>query len=171
MLINLINEYRVSVLLSPGEMEELGLKFETMRPGDVNFVSSLWLLKDRLREEGINVDLSGRLLIEAEENEKGVTLYFTQLSPAKKTRALIKRTLSNAVFRSENAEEIRRAAGFFEETENIALYEYDGTYFLSVQNAPEEETLRASEFADRILPHSVFLLPLLQEYGKALETS
>lgn len=168
MLISLINEYRVSVLLSQNEMEELGLKFETMSPGDVNFSSSLWILKERLYEEGVNVDLSGRLLIEAEENDRGVTLYFTQLSPAKKVRALIKRTLSNAVFRSQNLDEIRKAAAFFADAGSVSLYEYAGTYFLCVENAAEEGTIQASEFADRILPHSVFLLPLLREYGKAL---
>ncbi len=91
MKINPVNDYRVEVELCEAEMDRLGLTFEAMDWADVDTRRALWSLVGLLREQGVNVRLSGRLLIEAGKLPDGVRLCFTSLPETGKPRLRLKK--------------------------------------------------------------------------------
>ena len=79
MEIRQINEYRVEVALSPEEMDRLGVSFDALDWSDIETRRAVWSVLDVVRERGVELDLSGKVLIEASRGAENVRLCFSVL--------------------------------------------------------------------------------------------
>ena len=165
MKINPVNDYRVEVELCEAEMDRLGLTFEAMDWADVDTRRALWSLVGLLREQGVNVRLSGRLLIEAGKLPDGVRLCFTSLPNAKTPRLRLKK--ETPVLQCESRPAAEAAARCLP---GAALYadRKNGTYFLLPEGTYTEASFaRAAEFGTlRRLP---WARAVMEEYCEALD--
>ena len=78
-----VNEYRVEVTLSPEELDGYDITYEQLDYADPDTRRVLWtLLSEIRRSSGVDLDLSGKLLIEATRETDGCCrVSFTSLPP------------------------------------------------------------------------------------------
>jgi hypothetical protein len=159
MKINPVNDYRVEVELCAEELARLGLTFEAMDWADVDTRRALWSLVGMLKEQGVNVSLSGRLLIEAGKLPDGVRLCFTSLPETGKPRLRLKK--ETPVLRCESRLAAKSAARWL--PGDIYADRKRGTYYLLPEGTYAEAALaRAAEFGTlRRLP---WARAVLEEY-------
>ena len=65
------NEYRVEAEISADEMEQLGISYGELDYSSVETRRFLWSVIEEIRGDGIDVDMSGRVLIEAFDGGTG----------------------------------------------------------------------------------------------------
>lgn len=133
MNITVKNEYRVEAEVSADEMDMLRTDFGSLDYASKDTRMFLWNILEEIRAEGIDVDMSGRVLIEAFDNGTGgCTVAFTVL-PEKNSDVSVKQLVKNI---SDNAlissEELDSLICFSRSSDNIRseLYYYDGKYCL-----------------------------------------
>ena len=150
MKITAVNEYRVEVELGAAEMERFGLSFESMDWNDIETRRALWSLVSALKSEGVNLSLSGRLLIEAGKLPDGVRLCFTGLPGGRTPGLRIKKELTVPVLRCESLRDARRAEKCLPNGA-CTLYTYRGAALLLIEGAyTAAELARAGEFGSII---------------------
>ena len=148
MKIEPVNEYRVEIELADSEMAELGISYEGLDWTDVETRRALWNILNMVRESGIELSFSGKVLIEAGKLKNGCRLSFTVLPP-KNDRVCVRPIIKGEAFTalvSRDKKNIDAAASFFENGEK-RLYEKDGAFVLTVSGERgDDDLLRASEF-------------------------
>ena len=154
---NVINEYRVEVELAPAEMERLGVSFESLDWGNIDTRRAVWSVLDALREDGVSLDLSGKVLIEADRGPGSVRLRFSVLpqrgSPYS-AKSLVKS--GNALLlRGETEPDALKASRLFKDAD-VRVYRSGGAYFLLVRGSYTPVQLRAAaEFCEPARPSAV----------------
>ena len=166
MKINAVNEYRVEVELCAAEMARLGLSFDSMDWEDLDTRRALWSLAGELRTEGVNLSLSGRMLIEAQRLPDGVLLCFTGLPKGGPSRLRVKKETACPVLRCENLRDAERAASCLPDAV-CTPYAHRGAVLLLVADTYSEIQLaRAAEFG------SIVRVPgakeILEEYAQII---
>ena len=149
---NVINEYRVEVELAPTEMEDLGVSFETLDWADIETRRAVWSVLGALREYGVALDLSGKVLIEADRGPGGVRLRFSVIPPKGppfSAKSFV-RNENALLLCSGNREDARKAARFFPEAQK-RLYRSGGNYWLLVSGPRTPLALRmAGEYCEPV---------------------
>lgn len=164
MKINTVNEYRVEVELCAEEMARLGLSFDTMDWENIDTRRALWSLVGLMRERGVNISLSGRLLIEAGKLPDGVKLCFTRLPGGKPKRLRIKKETAPPVLRCETLRDAERAARVLP---GCTFYRSGSAVFLLAEGTyAEARLLRAAEFGS--LTRAPMGREILEEYAQKL---
>ena len=155
MKINPVNEYTVEVELPAAEMERLGLRFESMDWADVETRRAVWSLVGLLRERGVEIRLSGRLLIEAGKLPDGMRLCFTSLPRGETPRLKIKKETRSPVLRCACAGDAAAARICLPDAV-CTLYAAGERRFLLVRGTYTGAALaRAAEYGDlMLLPHA-----------------
>ena len=164
MILTLINDSRVGVRLDEDDLGRLGIRFADMNLSSPAFSAALWLIKEEARQEGVDVDLTGRLLVEAVEVGDGVQLYLTALSPKKPGRLLTKAS-ANVVMTADSREAVCLAASFL--APPVRVLRMRGRWYLLGSDADEGARAAASEFAELLPDPAGTLKALLEEYGEA----
>lgn len=166
MRIDPVNEYRVEIELADSEMEELGISYEELDWADIETRRAIWNILGAVRENGVDLSMSGRVLIEAGKLKNGCRLCFTVL-PYGGDRARfgsLIRTGGTAVLGSAEKRNIERAAAVFKNAE-LALYEREGAFILAVSgDYSEHELLRAGEYCSFQKSAGALTVPFLDEY-------
>ena len=165
MKVNAINEYRVEVELADRELTKLGVSFETLDWSDIETRRALWSILSGVREQGVELSLSGRLLIEAGRLPGGVRLSFTVLprAGAQPVMRLVKDG-KTPVLRAASLRDITAAARALEDPAP-AVYEKNGVYFLVPKGTYAPLQLRrAAEFGTLLYSDGAVLTPFLEEH-------
>lgn len=162
MNVHVRNEYRVEVGLSSEELEGYGITYEEIDYGNIETRRLLWSLTEEIRQKnGINIKLSGKLLIEVmKDTDNSVTICFSSL-PDKSTDAaslkqLIRSSVKPVIAEFQNFEELMCAVNHITSDTEGCLYERNGKYRL---------LLSANESGEALF------LPLLYEFGEVYEAS
>lgn len=163
MILTLINDSRVGVRLDEDDLGRLGIRFADMNLSSPAFSAALWLIKEEARREGVDVDLTGRLLVEAVEVGDGVQLYLTVLSP-KKTGRVLTRSGPDVVMTADSENRIRLAASFL--SPPVRIYRMRGAWFLTGTDADAGARAAASEYAELLPDPAGTLKAMLEEYGE-----
>ena len=148
MKINPVNEYRIEIELADSEMEQLGISYDDLDWNDIETRRAVWNVLSAARETGIELDVSGRLLIEAGRLKGGCRLCFTSLPrrddpPAAKDFIRLRKA---PVLISGDRQNIERASGILKNAETV-LYRRNDIYALLVMDGlTENELLWAGEF-------------------------
>lgn len=164
MKINAINEYRVEVELADRELTKLGVSFETLDWDDIETRRALWSILSGVREQGVELSLSGKLLIEAGRLPGGVRLSFTVLprSAAKQQMRLVKDERI-PVLRARSRREMTAALRVLEVGE-ATVYEKNGFLYLPLPGTYDPLQLRrAAEFGALLKSSAQFIMPFLEE--------
>jgi|GEM_PF-3239488 len=166
MKIDPVNEYRVEIELADSEMEQLGISYENLDWADVETRRAMWNILKTVREKGIDLTLSGKVLIEAGKMKNGCRLCFTVLPPGGDTasvKSLVKGA-DAAVLYSDERKNIIKAARFFKEAE-LCFYEGQGIYLLTVSgDYSEKELIRAGEYCPLRKNAGPLTVPFLEEH-------
>lgn len=174
MEITVKNEYRVEVGLTDAELSRLGVSFESLDYGKIETRRALWTVVGELRKQGVEVRLSGRVLIEAEKTEAGCRLSITSLpsksADERSVKQLVKSPPLPAVFASENREALDRAARLLGPDAVTALYHTRDRWFLLVNGGcGEEALLRAAEYCPAFVPADDLFRAFLEEHAPLRE--
>ena len=171
-----VNEYRVEVTLTPEEMDGLDITYERMDYADPDTRRALWtLLSEIRRRSGVDVDLSGKLLIEVTRETDGCCrVCFTSL-PAKDGRAasvkqMVKTETPPVVLECVGLDNAVLAAAACRTDAPSALYRRHGRYRLLFRvNSDQRETvaLRVSEFGE-LPPNPALLAAECGEYWQCV---
>ena len=164
MKINAINEYRVEVELADRELTKLGVTFETLDWDDIETRRALWNILDGVREQGVELRLTGKLLIEAGRLPGGIKLSFTVLprSGAKQPMRLVKDEQPR-LFRAQSLQAMASALRILAAGET-KVYEKNGVWYLPLQGTYDPLRLsRAAEFGALLKSSAPFLTPFLEE--------
>lgn len=151
MNITVKNEYRVEAEISADEMERFETDFASLDYSSADTRAFLWKILDEIRADGIDIDMSGRVLIEAFDNGTGgCVIAFTVLPNGEKdspcVKQLVKNVCDSALILSDDIQpliDFSRAAGEVRSD----LYFCDGNYNLFVFPDGQNKTTIA-----RILP-------------------
>ncbi len=166
MKINTVNEFRVEVELTLAEMERLGVSFESLDWADLETRRALWSVLGALREQGVEIGLGGRLLIEAGRAPQGMRLCFTVL-PQKKGVPRAPRVVKDealAVLCCKTARDARAAASCLGQTAFTACRRGD-TYYLLVPDGYGAAGLsRAAEFCVSLRRCAPLAQPFFEEF-------
>lgn len=139
------NEYRVEAEISADEMEQLGINYGELDYSSVETRRFLWSVIEEIRGDGIDVDMSGRVLIEAfDGGTGGCTIAFTVLPRTSSgggcVKQLVKNTGDSALITSARVSEL---IGFSKSAGKMRseLYFYEGAYrlFLFPENNEREK--------------------------------
>ena len=155
------NEYRVEVELSAEELVSYGITYEEIDYRNIETRKLLWSLTEEIRIScGINIKLSGRLLIEVlREKESSVRICFSSLSASlddASVRQLIKTENTPVIAQFSDFEEMLQAAAELDKDLESRLYESNGKYRLVL--CADEEMREAVSFC-------------ICEFGEILENS
>ena len=161
MVFSIINDSRVSVLLSDGELTSLGLSWATLSLANPAFRAAVWLLREKLASSGVAFDPAARLLVEAEKEENGARLYFTSLSGTG-GRALVCRDLTKAVLIAENENDLQKAAAFLP---GARVFLFQGKRLL-LAGATASALASASEYAELVDDPKGEVWARVEEYGE-----
>ena len=150
------NEYRVEVELSAGELEHYGLTYEEIDYKNIETRKLLWSLTEEIRIScGVNVKLSGKLLIEViKEKEGSFRICFSSLSAAldaASVRQLIKSSSVPLIAQFSDFEELLCAVRALDKELESRLYESNGRYRLVVsadESAKEAVIFSLCEFCE-----------------------
>lgn len=170
MEITVKNEYRVEVELTDAELSRLGVSFESLDYGKIETRRALWTVVGELRRQGVEVRLSGRVLIEAGKTETGCRLAITSLpsktADAKSVKQLVKSPPLPAVFISEDREAPGRAAALLGAQAQTVLYCARDRWFLLVKGGcGEDALLRAAEYCPAFVPADDLFCAFLEEHA------
>lgn len=130
------NDYRAEIVLTDSELDELDITYDELDYGNVETRRVLWTLLDRIRKNcGTELDLSGKLLIEASREPDGnCRISFTSLPPrnadAPSVRQLIKTSARPVCAEFGNIDDTVNAAVHSCFEGKSALYEKNGAYRL-----------------------------------------
>ncbi|MCH5198881.1 MAG: hypothetical protein J1E34_08250 [Oscillospiraceae bacterium] len=171
MKIESVNEYRVEIELADSEMAQLGISYEALNWEDIETRRAMWNIINAVRENGIDLTLSGKVLIEAGKLKNGCRLIITVLPPrgdAASVKSLVKGGVP-AMLRSREKTNIEKAASFFKNAET-SLYERDGVYVLAVSgDYSDNELYRAEEFCESSKNTGTLAAAFLEEYFNKCE--
>lgn len=96
MNITVKNEYRAEAEISADEMENIGIDFASLDYSSPDTRMFLWHIIEEMRADGIDIDLSGRVLIEAfDSGTGGCVIAFTVLPRGSSGDACIKQLVKN----------------------------------------------------------------------------
>lgn len=166
MKIDPVNEYRVEIELADSEMEELGISYDDLDWADVETRRAMWNILSAVRKNGVDLTLSGKVLIEAGKLKNGCRLSFTVLPPGGDTASVKSLVKGNptAVLCSGEKRNIEKAAAFFKNADT-SLYEREGVYVLTVSGEYSQgELCRALEFCPTGKNAGTLTVPFLEEY-------
>lgn len=172
MEITVRNEYRVEVGLTETEMERLGVRFETLDYGKLETRRALWTVVGELRRRGVEVRLSGKVLIEAEKTDAGCRLSITVLPPkgdrAPSVKQLVRAPKLPAVFVSADPALLKKAAARLGRA-RAALYALGNAAVLCVEDGcAENALLEAEEYLPCAAPAPDLLPFWLEEHARQL---
>lgn len=133
MKINANSEYRIDIELSAEDLKELDITYDELDYSNIETRRVLWTVLDCARKSlGRNIDVSGKMLIEARQlTGGGCVLGFTLLSgggASANNGKLIKRGKSIVIFEPENTDDLLDAAAAFSVLSGGTLYEKNGKY-------------------------------------------
>ena len=163
MVWTMLGESRVGVHLTPEDLGRLGVRFCDMDLRSPAFKAALWLLKEEARRRGVDVDLTGRLLVEAFERCDGVELYMTVLSGRPGGRLLTKRG-GQTLLRAADSDAVKKAAALLPEGAETLFC--GGAWYLIAPDVPEENLRAATEFAVPLPDPGGVLAAVLREHGE-----
>ena len=174
MEIHVKNEYRVEVGLSGEELQGLGVSFESLDYANIETRRALWTVVGELRRQGVEVRLSGRVLIEAEKAGEGCRLAITMLpqkhADAPSVRQLVKSPSLPAVLSAADAATLRRAALRLGPAAQTETYTHGGRWFLLVKGGcTQAELLLAEEYCPAPLFADSLFCAFLREHGARAE--
>lgn len=89
------NEYRVEAEISADEMELLGIRFSELDYSSPETRMFLWSIIEEMRGEGIDIDMSGKVLIEAFDNGTGGSVIAFTMLPADASGGCVKQLVKN----------------------------------------------------------------------------
>lgn len=171
-----VNEYRVEVTLSPEELDGYDITYEQLDYADPDTRRVLWtLLSEVRRSSGVDLDLSGKLLIEATRETDGCCrVSFTSLPPRDgqngSVKQLVKTETPPVVLECANLDDAALAAAACRTDAPSALYTLRGRYRL-VFRVPSAErsavALRVCEFGE-LPPHPARLAAECGEYWQCV---
>ena len=171
-----VNEYRVEVTLSPEELDGYDITYEQLDYADPDTRRVLWtLLSEIRRSSGVDLDLSGKLLIEATRETDGCCrVSFTSLPPKDgrngSVKQLVKAETPPVVLECAGLDDAVLAAAACRAEAPTALYTLNGRYRL-VFRVPSGErsavALRVCEFGE-LPPHPARLAAECGEYWQCV---
>ena len=151
MNITVKNDYRIEAEISADEMENIGADFAALDYSKRETRMFLWHIIEEMRADGIDIDMSGRVLIEAFDNKTGgCIIAFTLLPHDSSGTAGVKQLVKNiSAAALVNADTANELAAFSRAVGDIRsdLYLHDGRYELFI--FPDEKN---KERISRILP-------------------
>ena len=156
------NEYRVEVGLSSEELDRFGITYEEIDYGNIETRRLLWSLTEEIRQKnGINIKLSGKLLIEVmKDSDDGILICFSVLPDKNKDSASLKQLIKNeskpVITEFQDFDELMCAIKFLDNDTINSLYEKNGKYRL-ILSADEEK--------------KYCIIPLLSEFGRFYENA
>ncbi len=163
MILTLIGDCRVGVRLDETDLGRLGIRFADMTLSSPAFTAALWLIKEEARQKGVDVDLTGRLLVEAFERGDGVELLLTSLAPEKRGRVLTRQGASPLVFKSADKTAVSRAKALLPAgAKTLRL----GGYYYLISDCPGPGAAGAAEFTTPVPDPAGVLIAALEEYGE-----
>lgn len=140
----LLKENGIEIELSRDELHALDITYDKLDYANVETRRVLWTVLDEARAQlGSELDLSGKMLIEAKsDGDGGCVLDFTLL-PYEKTKSagrLIKRDSSVLQFESDNINDVLDVANCIGNAAKMSLYENNGKYRIlcKTENADSE---------------------------------
>ena len=96
MNITVKNEYRAEAEISADEMENLGTDFASLDYSSPETRMLLWRVIEEMRADGIDIDMSGRVLIEVfDSGTGGCVIAFTVIPVARSAGACVKQLVKN----------------------------------------------------------------------------
>ncbi|MBQ7688534.1 MAG: hypothetical protein IJT27_04910 [Clostridia bacterium] len=147
------NEYRVEAELTDEELQSLGIRFEQLDYADIETRRVIQTLLGEMRDAGVNVSLSGRVLIEAHKLPDGCRFCFSVLPPrtdgAPSVKQLIKRPRVPLLFVCASRQDADRCLACLTDAAQTRVYEAEGRILIYVSGDVMETSLsRAAEFGD-----------------------
>lgn len=167
------NEYRVEVGLSEAELAGLGVCFDELDYGRLETRRALWTLVGELRRRGVEVRLSGKVLIEAEKTAGGCVLAITVLPPrgdnAPSVKQLVRAPRLPALFVAPEKAQLARPAALIGAQAQSSLFFFRGAWILCVEGGcGENALLQAEEFLPGLTGLSALAPAWLREHARTL---
>ena len=173
-----VNEYRVEVTLTPEELDGFDITYEQLDYGNADTRRGMWTLLSEIRRvKGVDLDLSGKLLIEVRKEHDGLCrVCFTSL-PAKEGQAasvkqLVKTETPPVLLETVGLDDAVRAASFCPPEWEASLYRRKNVYRLALRvrdDETEKARLRLCEFGDLITPAALSAAVCEERWQKLAE--
>ena len=152
-----VNEYRVEVTLTREELEGFDVTYEQLDYADPETRRVMWtLLSEIRRQNGVDLDLSGKLLIEVNRETDGSCRVCFTVLPQKEGRSgsvkqLVKTETAPVVLETADLDGAIRAAAACKRDIGSELYHCGGRYRLVLRvgsDQAENAALRVCEFGE-----------------------
>ena len=152
-----VNEYRVEVTLTREELEDFDVTYEQLDYADPETRRVMWTLLSEIRQQnGVDLDLSGKLLIEVNRETDGSCRVCFTVLPHREGRSgsvkqLVKTETAPVVLETADLDSVIRAAAASKRGADGALYQSGGRYRLVLRvgsDQAENAALRVCEFGE-----------------------
>lgn len=153
MIITVRNEYRVEASLTENELSGYGITYDKLDYSEIETRRVLWTLFDDIkRKSGVEMALSGKVLIEVMKESVGsYRVCFTSLSSQrdeKSVKQLIKSENQPVAAEFSDFENLLASVGFLTDLYESSLYEKNGEYILFLRIPSERKSLVLCKLAE-----------------------